>query len=95
MSVPKGLIVRVKCFCTVCFFVFFLGFSTEVFVFVCLGDEEECTYNYVPSAAHSPRSINRMLSTTSCPPRASFPSVHSQDAGLSVTLAAALEVIRK
>ncbi len=39
-------------------------------------------------AVHSPRSINRMLSTTSCPPRALFPSLHSEDAGLSVTPAA-------
>lgn len=44
-------------------------------------------------AVHSPRSINRMLFTTSCPPRALFPSSHSEDAGLSMTLAAAWRLL--
>lgn len=68
----------------------FCFFSTVLFVFVCLGDKKK--KNVVTTMCHqavnSPRSINRMLSTTSCPPRALFPSLHSEDAGLSMTLAA-------
>lgn len=85
MSAPKGLIVRVKCFALSIFF-FSCYFATVVFVFVCFrNEEEECSYHHVPLPA---RSINRRLSTTSCPPRALFPLSHSEDAGLFMTLAA-------
>lgn len=59
MSLPKGLIVRVKCFAlclSVCVCLSVVFFSTALFVFVCFGDEEqECRYHRVPSgSAQSP-----------------------------------------
>lgn len=79
---------NVKCF-ALCMFFSFLQYSLSL----CVCGIKKKKRNVVTATCHqavnSPRSINRMLSATSCPSRALFPCSHSEDAaGLSMTLAA-------
>lgn len=91
MSKPKGLIVRVKCFALcICFFFFF--FSPVLFVFV-FGPEQECCADLVPSRCVQSQIDKRDASCLFLSSRSFVHSSHSEDAGLSVTLAAAWRLL--
>lgn len=96
MSLPKGLIVRVKCFAlclSVCACVSVVFFSIVLFVFVYFGDEEqECCYHHVPSGnAQSP--IDKQDAFHYFRSELCSPVLHSEDAGLSMTLTAAWRLL--
>lgn len=84
MSIPKGLIVRVKCFAL---YVFSPCFSTVLFVW------KNVVTTMWYQAVQSPRLINRMLSIFPVCPELCCPP-HSEDAGLSMTLAAVWWLLR-
>lgn len=92
MSLPKGLIVRVKCFAL--FFPPLLFYSSLCLcVFVFEEEEEECSYHHVPSAS-AQFQINKQDAFHYFLSAQSFvPSSHSEDAGLSMTLAAAWRLL--
>lgn len=66
----------------------FLAFLQYLSLCVCGMKKKNVVTTMCHQAVQSPGSINKMLSATSCPPRALLPLLHSEDAGLSMTLAA-------